>query len=171
MLCSLNLSGKKVLFAGGGKIAERKVLSILKENALISIVSPEVTETIKKLGEEKRIKIISRKFLDDDINGMFLVFCATDDKEINGHIAKICSNKNILHDDISCHNNSDFMMVATVAAGELKIAISTDGLNPSISGKAKLLLENDLDYNSLTFEKYIKEIYNNSIKHYENNRK
>ena len=47
----LNLTGKTVLVAGGGKVASRKVLSLLKAGALVTVISPVIDPAISK---EKR---------------------------------------------------------------------------------------------------------------------
>ena len=45
----LNLNGKKAVVVGGGKTAERKVLTLLKAGALVKVVSPDITATLEKL--------------------------------------------------------------------------------------------------------------------------
>jgi thioredoxin reductase len=43
----LNLKGKKVIVIGGGRVAERKILALLKTGADISVISPQITRRIQ----------------------------------------------------------------------------------------------------------------------------
>ncbi|HBR22381.1 MAG TPA: siroheme synthase, partial [Nitrospiraceae bacterium] len=43
----LNLKGKKVIVAGGGKVAERKALPLLRSGAEVTVISPECTVRLK----------------------------------------------------------------------------------------------------------------------------
>ena len=40
----LNLQGKKAVVVGGGKVAERKVLTLIRAGALVTVISPLLTE-------------------------------------------------------------------------------------------------------------------------------
>ncbi len=42
----LNLKGKKAVVVGGGRIAERKVLTLLKAGADVTVISPRLTEKL-----------------------------------------------------------------------------------------------------------------------------
>ena len=44
----LNLQGKRVVVVGGGKVAERKVLALLRAGASITVISPEITKRIAR---------------------------------------------------------------------------------------------------------------------------
>ncbi|WP_370296027.1 NAD(P)-dependent oxidoreductase, partial [Rossellomorea marisflavi] len=42
----LDVTGKKVIIAGGGRIALRKLSIFMKEGAVITVISPEASEEI-----------------------------------------------------------------------------------------------------------------------------
>ena len=44
----LNLENKKTVVIGGGKVAERKILSLLKAKADITVISPDITAKIAR---------------------------------------------------------------------------------------------------------------------------
>ena len=44
----LNLENKKAVVIGGGKVAERKILSLLKAKAAITVISPDITARIAR---------------------------------------------------------------------------------------------------------------------------
>ena len=59
----LNLEGEKAVVIGGGKVAERKVLALIRAGADVTVVSPELTARLRKekeaklLGEAPRSKL------------------------------------------------------------------------------------------------------------------
>ena len=44
----LNLDGKTVFVVGGGKVAERKVLTLIRSGAVVTVISPELTMRLQK---------------------------------------------------------------------------------------------------------------------------
>lgn len=158
------LKNRKILIAGGGKIAERKIKLFLAEDAVIYVISPKVSEFIQKLSDEGKIELTKRKIESGDIKDKyFMVLCATSDQMINNMISDICRAKNILHDNSGDHANSDIMMTANLHINNITIAISTSGSSPGTSKTLKNLLIRDLDSSEYTFEDTIKAIYHKKI--------
>ena len=44
----LNLQGKKAVVVGGGKVAERKVLTLIGQARLVTVISPLLTKRLQK---------------------------------------------------------------------------------------------------------------------------
>lgn len=51
----LDIKNKPCVVIGGGKVAERKVVSLLDAGAKVLVISPEITPTLKKLAGKKKI--------------------------------------------------------------------------------------------------------------------
>ena len=64
---SLILRGGRVMVTGGGKVAERKIETLLDTGAKITVIAPELTEYIRLLGERKRLCIERRWFRGKDL--------------------------------------------------------------------------------------------------------
>ena len=93
----INTAGKECLIVGGGKVASRKLIPILKSKMSVTMVSPEIIDEIKEnIVNVKNFKHIQRKFIETDINNQFLIIAATNDTKNNSLIAKIAKEKNIL---------------------------------------------------------------------------
>jgi len=78
-----NMSGRKITFIGGGKIAERRIKILLNYNADITLVAPDITNELRQIVERGEIKYISRKYINTDILGAFLVIAVTDNRDVN----------------------------------------------------------------------------------------
>ena len=52
---SLKLIGKKCLVVGGGVVAERKVKKLLDCGAVVTLISPKVTNELEKMAGQEKI--------------------------------------------------------------------------------------------------------------------
>jgi precorrin-2 dehydrogenase/sirohydrochlorin ferrochelatase len=84
----LNLQGERVVVVGGGKIAERKILALLKTGALITVISPEITKRIAREKLRGSLKHVPRQYRKGDVSNTFLVVAATDSEEINKKVSE-----------------------------------------------------------------------------------
>ncbi|MDP3049635.1 MAG: bifunctional precorrin-2 dehydrogenase/sirohydrochlorin ferrochelatase [Thermodesulfovibrionales bacterium] len=134
----LNLKGKKCVVAGGGKVAERKALSLLRSGAEVTVISPECTERLKKENLKGRIKYISRRYKKGDLKNAFLVIAATDSGETNKRISEDAPYLvNIVDMPLLCN----FIAPSVVRRGPLTIAVSTSGISPSLARTIRKELE------------------------------
>ena len=126
----LNLEGKKAVVVGGGKVAERKVLTLIKAGAELTVVSPLLTGRLQKEKEAKRLRHISRTYRPGDLKDSFLVIAATDSPEVNRKVAVDApALVNVV--DVPCECN--FIAPSVVKRGPLVLAISTSGTSPAFA--------------------------------------
>jgi precorrin-2 dehydrogenase/sirohydrochlorin ferrochelatase len=137
----LNLAGKKCLVIGGGKVAERKVDVLLEYEADIHLVSPEATDMIAGWSTQGFIDWRQRVFRPEDLEGIFLVFIATGDEDVNQNIAAICREKGILVNAVDDPPNCDFYVPSILRRNSLCIAVSTEGKSPLLAAKLRRDLE------------------------------
>lgn len=135
----LNLLGKKAVVVGGGSIAERKILSLLKVGADITVVSPVITARLSKEETKKSIKHIARCYRKGDLRGSFLVVAATDNPSVNTRVAKDAPS---LVNVVDIPGECSFIAPSVIKRGPLTIAISTGGVSPAFSKTIRQELEN-----------------------------
>ncbi|WP_367018376.1 NAD(P)-dependent oxidoreductase [Priestia koreensis] len=137
---SLHLKGKKVVVAGGGKIATRKIRSLLKEEANITVISPSVSAEILHWRTEKRIKVYEREVIPSDLKDAFLTFLATNDEALNEKLARSLPPNQLVSvaSDYKCGN---FSVPAQLKRGKLSVSVSTSGASPSLAKE----IRNDLE--------------------------
>ena len=100
---SIDLNNKNILVIGAGKIALRKVKTLLDYNCNITVITKEISEEeFLELEKENKIKILkNQEFEEKFLEDTFLVVSATDNKELNDKISKLCMSKNILVNNIT----------------------------------------------------------------------
>jgi len=137
----LDLRKKKCLVVGGGKVAERKVRSLLKSQAVVTVLSPKLNAGLMHLFQKNRIKFIPRKYRQDDLRRFSLIFAATDDKEVNKRISQDAKKRDLWINVVDQPRLCTFLVPAVFERGDLKIAISTNGKSPALAKKLKKELE------------------------------
>src|SRR5680860_308129 len=110
----LKLKNKKILVVGGGKIAERKVIRLLKAEANVLLVSPEITDSLQKFVDEKIIVHNKRKFIKEDLKNAFLVIAATNDKKVNHLIFRESEKNGILVNVVDEPDHCNFYVPSIV---------------------------------------------------------
>jgi precorrin-2 dehydrogenase/sirohydrochlorin ferrochelatase len=80
---NLDIRRQSCLVVGGGAVGTRKVRTLLDCGAVVTVVSPEVTNPIAVLAGENRISLRLRPYQASDLDGVFLVIGATDNKDLN----------------------------------------------------------------------------------------
>ena len=127
----IDTSGKKCLVVGGGKVASRKLIPILKSEMEVKLISPEIIGEISELlGSSKNLTHEARKFEEKDINNQFLIIAATNDKSTNSLIAKLAKEKNILVNMAEDSLKGNTLIPSVVDRSPIKIAISSGAASP-----------------------------------------
>ncbi len=83
----LLLAGRRVLVAGGGKVAHRKVQGLLAAGAWIRVVAPEIMPEIEVSLQAGEHQCLKRKVAKQDLQDCLLVYAATDSETINADVA------------------------------------------------------------------------------------
>ncbi len=137
----LRLDNKPVLVVGGGRVAERKVESLLRCGARVFIVSRELTAGLKRLLHEGRLTFLGKDFSPEALDNKLLVIVGTDDMEFNTHVARLAKQKGIMVNVVDYPSECDFILPSVVRRGDLIIAISTSGKSPAFSKAMRKRLE------------------------------
>lgn len=103
-----DLTEKKIVVFGAGKIASRRVHTLLTFAGEILVIAPECSEEIKKLAQEKQVIFKQKKYERDDLYDADLVLAATDDAKVNDDIYSACKCLGILVNVASNQQKCDF---------------------------------------------------------------
>lgn len=138
---NLDVQGRKVLVVGGGKIALRKVRSLLAAGATVTVVSPEICRELMDL---KAVVKLGRAYRAGDIDGACLVIGATDNADVNREVWKHASAASIPCNVVDQPDLCSFTIPAVLTRGDLTITISTGGVSPALSGRLRRQLQQEL---------------------------
>jgi len=137
----LDIAGKPVVVIGGGNIAHQKVVGLLKAEAEVTVVSPELNEEMAELANEGRFRHIKRDYEPGDLEGYTLAFVATDDRSVNATVADEGKERRVWVNAVDDPPYCDFIMPGIAQKGDLIIAISTSGRSPAMARKMREEIE------------------------------
>ena len=126
---------------GGGAVAERRVEGLLASGADLTLISPVVTDRLKKLAAQGAIRYLERGYEPGDLAGFELVFVATDDGAVNLAVFSEARSRAIWVNSADDPGNCDFILPAVIRRGDLSIAISTGGASPAATRMIREELE------------------------------
>ncbi|MBM6874809.1 precorrin-2 dehydrogenase/sirohydrochlorin ferrochelatase family protein [Fusobacterium mortiferum] len=130
----INLRNKSALVIGAGKIAFRKVETLLKYGAKVTVITKEIKE--EKFFNLKNIDIKIGEFNETLLKNRFIVVAATDNPDFNRYIYELCNSKNILVNNITSKEEMNCRFASILETEEYQIAISANG-NPTKSKALK----------------------------------
>jgi len=133
----LDLKGRDVLVVGGGAIAEGKALQLVQAGARVTVVSPELTEALRAAADRGEIRRLGGSFIEEYLNGVFLVISATGDRKVNEKVANAARERGLLCNVVDQPDLCDFITPALVTRGELQISVSTGGGSPTLTQRVK----------------------------------
>jgi siroheme synthase-like protein len=139
----LNINNRNCVIIGGGKVAERKALSLLEAGSLIKVISPKVTDKLARLAEQGQVSWIKREYRGSDLEQAYLVIAATGSRELNYQISQAAKRKGVLVNVVNELELSDFITTAVVKRGKLIISVSTSGACPVLARWIKQELEEE----------------------------
>jgi len=127
------MTGRRCLVIGGGAVAERKIAGLLEAGATVTVISPDISETIARWSKENSINFIARRYRPGDLAGYELVFVATDDAEVNAAAYNEGRQLNVWVNAADDPAHCDFILPSVLRRGELTVAVSSGGNSPALA--------------------------------------
>ena len=137
----LNIKQQACLVIGGAEIAARKVTLLLKAQARVTVIAPELARELSEMSEKAEIKHLSRNFENDDIQQVVLVIAATDQREVNEQVSELAKQQGIPVNVVDNPDLCSFIMPSIVDRSPVQIAISTGGASPVLARMIRTKLE------------------------------
>lgn len=133
----LDLAGRLAVIVGGGAVAERKVATLLEYGPRVRVVSPDVTAEIESLAASGAIELERRGYVRGDLDGAFLVVCATSSEEVNRAVHAEAEERGCLVNVVDVPELCSFIVPSIVRRGTLSVAISTGGAAPTVAKRLR----------------------------------
>ncbi|WP_277750897.1 precorrin-2 dehydrogenase/sirohydrochlorin ferrochelatase family protein [Anaerobacillus alkaliphilus] len=131
---TLKLRSQKIVIVGGGVIAERKLRKLLETGAIITLISPEITDLISTFVSEGKLTWKNKNFSKDDLTNAFIIIAATNSREVNQQVYEACNQTQLIN-VVDNPALSNFFVPSTFRRGKLEISVSTSGASPGLSKK------------------------------------
>ena len=140
----LDIRNRKCVVVGGGSVAERKVRGLLAAGARVSVIAPEVTDSLDGLAAAGRIRLERREFQVGDVAGAALVFATTDRRPVNQEVMLAARQNGIPVNRTDGKGPGDFAVPSALRRGGLQVAVSTAGASPAYARMVARHLEDVL---------------------------
>ncbi|CZQ81552.1 precorrin-2 dehydrogenase/sirohydrochlorin ferrochelatase family protein [Trichococcus collinsii] len=132
----VDISKRKVMVVGGGKIATRKLQELIRCGAQPTVISPVVSPEILEWVASGKAVLVRRAYKSGDLDDATFIFICTGDRATNKAVRSAVEPHQFLNDTTD-RNNSDFINLATLRQDDYLVAVSTFGNDPR---KAKKIL-------------------------------
>lgn len=139
----LNNDDLHLLIVGGGYVGLEKIEAVLGNSpeAKITLIAPEIRDEIREIAAQNPHVIpLQRTFEDFDLDYKDLVIVATNDKEENKRIKRLARARHLLCNVADTPDECDFYLSSVVKKGNLKVAISTNGMSPTLAKRLREVL-------------------------------
>jgi precorrin-2 dehydrogenase/sirohydrochlorin ferrochelatase len=147
---NLNIKDKLCVVIGGGSVAERKVMNLLRYGGRVRVVSPDLTNLLSKWMSQGKMEYIRSEYRASHLKGAFLVYAATSDRKVNAEIARDAAQRRLFVNVADSPAESTFILPAVVRKREISIAVSTNGLSPATSVRIRDRIKEFIEEGKLT---------------------
>ena len=110
----LDLTGRRCIVIGGGVVAERRVDGLLAAGAHVTVVSPEISEGLRRLILQSSLEHLARKYERGDLAGFAIAFVATDDGTVNAAVFDEARTRGIWVNCADDPSHCDFISPAVI---------------------------------------------------------
>lgn len=130
-MLGLSLTGRRVVFVGGGAVAARRIGRFLDEGADVRVVSPALGDGMRDVVTAHGLTWLPRDVRRDDIADAWLVHTATGIPRVDAAVAAWCESERVF-----CVNTSDgahgtARLTAETRSGDVIVGVASDaGVDP-----------------------------------------
>ena len=130
---NLLVRGRRCVVVGGGRIAARKIASLLDAGALVHVVAPELVEELRTARDEKRITVAERPFESADLDDAWLATAATSTAAVNRAVFQAGEARRVWVNAADDPSNCSFTLMSVVRQGDLVVSVGTGGRSPALA--------------------------------------
>ena len=137
----LKLRYKKCVVAGGGEVALRKIEGLLKAEAAVTVVAPQLCDQLVQMVQQQLLQHRQKLFSSDDLDDTSLVIAATEKRQVNLEIYQQATARGILVNVVDDPELCTFTTPAVINRAPLTVAIASGGAAPMLVRSLREKLE------------------------------
>lgn len=130
---NLLVAGRRCVVVGAGRIAARKIESLLDAGADVHVVAPEVGDEVAALAEGGRVALAERGFEPADLDGAWLAVTATDVPAVNRAVFEAGEARRVFVNSADDPANCSFTLMSVVRRGDIVVTVGTNGRSPALA--------------------------------------
>lgn len=142
----IDMKDRLCVIAGGGRVALRKIETLIMFGAKIKVIAPDIISEIYDL-QNSNIEICKRTIEKHDVDDAFVVIMATNNSRVNEEVANICKERNILVNVVDVKKDCGFYFPAIIKEEDVVISVSTGGNSPVLASRIKKEIKENLSSN------------------------
>lgn len=157
----VDVRNRRCLIVGGGEVAARKCELLLRAGAIVTVIAPELCIILQERLHAGEFIYSPGTFAQQQslINSCFLVIAATNEKNVNQHIAESAQNHGILVNVVDDGAASSVIFPALIDRAPVTIAIGSNGYSALLARTIKSLIEIQLPANLGIFAQTLKALH------------
>ncbi len=128
-----NLENRPVLVVGGGDVAHRKITMLLKARAQVNVVAQQLNPSVTELHQNQQINWLATEFAPEQLDHVFLVVAATNNRELNQHIFQAAEMRQRLCNVVDTPELCSYITPSVIDRSPLQIAITSNGQAPVLA--------------------------------------
>jgi uroporphyrin-III C-methyltransferase/precorrin-2 dehydrogenase/sirohydrochlorin ferrochelatase len=139
-LC-FDLHQRSCLVVGGGEVAARKVETLLRADARVTVVSPQLNAHLSERSDAGQINHVAEAFDAAHLEDCVLVVAATADNDLNRRVSELARKANIPVNVVDRPELCTFIFPSIIERAPVTIAVSTGGAAPVLARLLRARLE------------------------------
>jgi len=132
----INLSGKTVVVIGAGKIARRRIETLLKFDCRLRVIAGSVLAEVTSYAEAGKLELRVKAYEDSDLEGADYVLAATNDRQINHKIYEACRTAGVPVNVADDKGKSDFYFPGIIRKNGITVGVTAEGRDHALAKKA-----------------------------------
>jgi siroheme synthase-like protein len=130
---NLVVAGRRCVVVGAGRIAARKIESLLEAGANVVVVAPAVGNEVRAWAEAGRLTLVERRFVPADLDRAWLAVTATGEPMVDHEVFVTGDAQQVWVNSADDPANCSFTLMSVVRQGDLVVAIGTGGRSPALA--------------------------------------
>jgi uroporphyrin-III C-methyltransferase / precorrin-2 dehydrogenase / sirohydrochlorin ferrochelatase len=136
-----NIKNRHCVVIGGGEVALRKITLLLKVDADVTVIAPDLHADLQILFDAKRIKFLAKNFEQSQLQGACLVIAATDDEATNIAVSQTAKALNIPVNVVDSPELCTVTFGSIIDRDPVLIAVSSAGNAPVLARYIRTKIE------------------------------
>lgn len=137
-MMGISLTGREVVFVGGGAVAARRIPRMLADGAVVTVVAPALSDAVRELVDAGDVRWVARRAEPSDVASAWFVHTATGDARVDADVSGWCERDRILCVNASAGAHGSARLAAETRSGDVIVGVVSDaGIDPGRAARLR----------------------------------